>query len=470
EENECLVCFSIYDDKERRPRFMPCGHTLCSSCLEKAITENSKTCPKCRRSYTASNVENLPVNFSLMGLVTSQNTSDKFPECTEHLLPVSHKCTTHKIWVCESCQSEDHMPVSCKMIAIREELKRKKETQLDQSQPLLKTFEETCKKTDDRKIQCQKFIEENDKEIIRLETMVKRLQDEIQRKRTSKVQMENNYSIFDQKLGTIQRKRSSYDKAVTSLKSSETIRGVSKCSVEVKNETKKLQLVSNELQKEADLMMQVFYDTALSRLGLCLGNNEVLVKDGMHHLHVFHGEKNHRLSSQYLQFTDINDPPSTDGILTFMDFAWPDQKPRRVYMKMMGNTLRARQHLLLLTGQCGHSYRDLTFYNTQKQGQPGENIVLRPYDGKKATPLFNDVTKNDKVNHPATSGLITGAGWSGDNICNNALFSIHLKDDPGKDNTTGFGRVISGLDVIHDIVKSAKTDKIKVVDCGLVLF
>ncbi|CAL4066044.1 unnamed protein product, partial [Meganyctiphanes norvegica] len=244
EENECMVCFSIYDDKDRRPRFMPCGHTSCSKCLEEAITKNSKMCPKCRRNYQASNVKDLPVNFSLMGLVTSLNIPERLPECNEHQLPVSHRCSTHKIWVCESCQNEDHSPVSCKIITMSEELKIKKATQLDQSQPLLKTFEEKCKQTDDSKTKCKKLIEENDEEIIRLETMVKILQDEIQKRKTSKVQMENNYSMFDQKLETIKDKRSSYDNAVTSLQSSETIKGVSKCSVEVKNEAKKIPLIS----------------------------------------------------------------------------------------------------------------------------------------------------------------------------------------------------------------------------------
>ncbi|CAL4179735.1 unnamed protein product, partial [Meganyctiphanes norvegica] len=116
EENECLVCFSIYDDKDRRPRFMPCGHTLCSLCLGRAITENSKACPKCRRNYPASDVEDLPVNFSLMGMVTSLSISERLPECPEHQLPVSHRCTTHKCWVCQSCLSEeDHSPGSCKI-------------------------------------------------------------------------------------------------------------------------------------------------------------------------------------------------------------------------------------------------------------------------------------------------------------------------------------------------------------------
>ncbi|CAL4125484.1 unnamed protein product, partial [Meganyctiphanes norvegica] len=66
EETECIVCFSHYDEEEHRPRVMPCGHTLCSDCLERAIREDSKMCPKCRARYSASNVDDLSVNFSLM--------------------------------------------------------------------------------------------------------------------------------------------------------------------------------------------------------------------------------------------------------------------------------------------------------------------------------------------------------------------------------------------------------------------
>ncbi|CAL4157445.1 unnamed protein product, partial [Meganyctiphanes norvegica] len=177
-------------------------------------------------------------------------------------------------------------------------------------------------------------------------------------------------------------------------------------------------------------MLQAFDVTAQTCLGLSLGNHKLSVQDGRRHLHAIQVKSHSQSGPTSIQFTDENGPPSTDGILTFMDFAWPNQKPRRVYMKMIGNTLRARQHLLLVTGQCGYSYRDLRFLLPYNPGQPGESITIRPYDGENATPLFKDVTKTDKVSHDLTAGLILGAQWGGDSTGNNMLFGFMLKDEP----------------------------------------
>ncbi|CAL4184405.1 unnamed protein product, partial [Meganyctiphanes norvegica] len=297
DENECIVCFSIYDDKERRPRFMPCGHTLCSSCLEKAISDNSKMCPKCRRKYQASSMNDLPVNFSLMGLVTSE----RLPECPEHQLPLSHRCTTHKAWICQSCLTEDHSPGSCNIITLREELSIKKSAQLDLAQQLLNKFEEKCKKSDDSKHPYLKLIEESEYDILRLEAIVNDLQAEIHRKRTFKAQMENNYSMFEYKLSIIRGKRSSYDAVVRSLKSSETLKEVSRCSVEVQKEAKKLQLIACEIEKEEELMLRSSDVTAQTRLGLSLGNHKLSVIDGRHHLHVIQEKSNFLTSHKSIQ-------------------------------------------------------------------------------------------------------------------------------------------------------------------------
>ncbi|CAL4230361.1 unnamed protein product, partial [Meganyctiphanes norvegica] len=175
EENECIVCFSRYDDKEQRPRVLHCGHTLCSKCLKTAIRGNTKMCPKCIQKYSALNVKDLPVNFSLENMMKSANTSDKLPECAEHQLLVSHRCFTHKAWVCQSCLKEDHSSEACTIITINEQLDIKKSTQLAQCQPFIDAFREICQRSNDCKKQCQKRMEENYEEILRNESIIKRL-------------------------------------------------------------------------------------------------------------------------------------------------------------------------------------------------------------------------------------------------------------------------------------------------------
>ncbi|CAL4174795.1 unnamed protein product [Meganyctiphanes norvegica] len=470
EDSECIVCFSKYNDEEQRPRSMPCGHTMCSLCLERAILEQSKMCPKCRTPYSASSVKELPVNFSLEGLVKSLSTSNKLNECTEHQLPVSHRCTTHKAWVCKICLLEDHSEELCKIITIWEDFNIKKGTKLNKSKPLINKFEETCQKINDCIKLFKKVIEENDEEIIRCETLVKRLQEDIQRKKTSKLQMEKNYDMFGQKIKALKVKRRSYDKAVTSLQSSESIREVSRCSIDVQNEVEKLQSISHELENEVDLMLQTFKTTMEPSMEHCLGEHKSSVKDGRHHIHVLQRNTLSKSIPQDLQFSDETNPPLTDGMLTFLDIAWPNQNPRRVYMKMIGNTARARQHLLLVTGHLGHSYKGLQFYNPNNEGRPGESIVIHPYDGDEAAPLLKDVTVNDCVKFDKRkAGLISGAGWDGDR--NTALIRIYLRNDSGRAiraPDSCFGEVTSGLEILQDIAKSNEIDEIEVVDCGVV--
>ncbi|CAL4183386.1 unnamed protein product, partial [Meganyctiphanes norvegica] len=168
-------------------------------------------------------------------------------------------------------------------------------------------------------------------------------------------------------------------------------------------------------------------------------------------------------------FTDENNPPLTEGIMTFMDVAWPNQEPRRLYITMLGNTARARQHLLLTTGHCGHSYKGLHFRGLVDQGQAGEYLMISEYDGNNDAPLLKDVTVNDIVEHDRKVGLVAGVAYHGDEKCNNGSFGIFLRDEPGKAEASGFGQVISGLEILKEVAKSNARANIKIVGCGIVL-
>ncbi|CAL4234348.1 unnamed protein product, partial [Meganyctiphanes norvegica] len=247
---------------------------MCTVCLETAISQQSRKCPKCRAPFVAATVKNIPINFALEDVMKLLDGSKKskrndLPECTEHQLTVSHKCSTHKAWVCQSCIKEDHSSEACKIITISEELDIKKSTQLNQSQPLINKFEETCKKSDDYRKHCKKVIEENDAAIVRL-------QQEIQRKTNSKLQMEKSYAMFDQKLEMLKGKGSSFEKALASLKSSESIRGVSRCSVEVQMQAENLHSISKEIEKEIESMQQSFNITPNASSELSRGNQRLL--------------------------------------------------------------------------------------------------------------------------------------------------------------------------------------------------
>ena len=39
----CCVCYETYDKDERKPKFLPCGHTLCLRCVEVNIDSSSSS-------------------------------------------------------------------------------------------------------------------------------------------------------------------------------------------------------------------------------------------------------------------------------------------------------------------------------------------------------------------------------------------------------------------------------------------
>lgn len=112
EATECIVYFSRFDENLHRPRSLPCGHTECTECIENAIEIMSKECPKCRAIYAASNVNDLPVNFSLEGIikvlnVSKKNEGNELSDCNEHQLPLISRCSTQIVGMPEL--SECHL-------------------------------------------------------------------------------------------------------------------------------------------------------------------------------------------------------------------------------------------------------------------------------------------------------------------------------------------------------------------------
>ncbi|WKX91754.1 hypothetical protein Q1695_010076 [Nippostrongylus brasiliensis] len=79
----CGICFQLYNDSERLPKVLSCGHTNCLTCLNKWLkcgTSPFPTCPVCRK-ITRRPVHLLPNNFQLlqvlrrMKLISTDNTS-----------------------------------------------------------------------------------------------------------------------------------------------------------------------------------------------------------------------------------------------------------------------------------------------------------------------------------------------------------------------------------------------------------
>ena len=66
---DCPVCLDTFDDTLRRPRTLPCGHTVCTLCSNELKAQGAVTCPTCRVSHAVPEVGQFPISYAIEGLV-----------------------------------------------------------------------------------------------------------------------------------------------------------------------------------------------------------------------------------------------------------------------------------------------------------------------------------------------------------------------------------------------------------------
>ncbi|KAK3888676.1 hypothetical protein Pcinc_007289 [Petrolisthes cinctipes] len=154
----CEVCFIQFDEKNHKPRVLPCGHTLCDTCTHDILNRTQIVCPFCRVNHQLTSSEDLPVSFTLLNLATSlplnsNNTSRRV--ISPRSLPVTvmepsihdglcemhgsykiFQCITCSVWVCRDCTVVNHSQSTCTLMEAQEALDNMKKTQQIQTNNL----------------------------------------------------------------------------------------------------------------------------------------------------------------------------------------------------------------------------------------------------------------------------------------------------------------------------------------------
>jgi len=88
----CNICFEAYAPEKRTPLSLPCGHTVCSSCL-KALRNQ---CPTCRKGFQDSQVQK---NYALLEML------EDFIKNEEKFAKNEEKCSVHKREIDRFCKT-----------------------------------------------------------------------------------------------------------------------------------------------------------------------------------------------------------------------------------------------------------------------------------------------------------------------------------------------------------------------------
>ena len=147
----CSICYEHYNDQSKCPRMLSCGHSFCSSCLERLHHGNTIDCPTCRNPVVVpSGVQGLSKNFALLDIVNEtpkQNAGSTglhdCEACGDEKHPANFRCLDCKENMCKTAAqfhtrnktSRDHQVVTL------EEL---------EANPQLASVSLTCQKHNDK--------------------------------------------------------------------------------------------------------------------------------------------------------------------------------------------------------------------------------------------------------------------------------------------------------------------------------
>ncbi|CAL4102211.1 unnamed protein product [Meganyctiphanes norvegica] len=167
-------------------------------------------------------------------------------------------------------------------------------------------------------------------------------------------------------------------------------------------------------------------------------------------------------NSLVLPYNVIKDEVTSSSTLTFLDLAWQGVTRGRIYIRLFGDSGRAKQFLWLCTGEKGHSYFNVAMEYVGFKGQPGEHLYGGNYDDRDCRPLIEGLTSDGEYSHSWSAGLVAGS-------LGEARFKIIVKNRPRATNSLAFGRVEGGLSVAEAACGVTNIEDVVIATCGVVV-
>ena len=156
-----------------------------------------------------------------------------------------------------------------------------------------------------------------------------------------------------------------------------------------------------------------------------------------------------------------------------MDVSWSDNYGRLVF-RMSNDSPRAKQFLLICTGEKGVTYKGSRFYKLQNEGHPGEILCGGEMQSN------NDNESNEAQSHLVegiedggiyyrnlTRGVLAGPRY---NMSDKALvFGVCTKDHKESKFRTAFGEIEEGMALLSLACQHSPLTDIVVKESGIMI-
>ncbi|CAL4106500.1 unnamed protein product, partial [Meganyctiphanes norvegica] len=486
EELECEICCYIYDDANRRPKNLPCGHTFCSKCMAKEITNGKTTCPTCRMSHNAQSVDDLVFSIVLERLIRNMpkvlkngakscdsEDEDEMDEysggpCSKHKKSfVYFYCHTHLVHVCRECTVIDHPTNKCKIVSFKEEVEKRRENNIFQAGSAVTAIKVTQTALVD-------FVRESDhiisSEVLKIQKWKKEIEDATQLIAKRKSGSDNAQHEISQ--GNVKIKN--MEAAKQNLQNAKTKKTIMRASNDIENVftflTKWIQDVCTEykltlLDENSSAPANILKDISNGK-NICVETTindtkstaKLTSKDVKLHIHPFKS-KTSQEGTHILQYEQVlSHLPRLPPTLLFLDLTHNNAYQGRVYIRLEPELHAFIKNIPdLFTSKTGNSVLG-------KSCRYASSFNL----GIKIQQTVNEVSLRERKPVTVNSGAV---------LCNfngNLIWTmfLYLECERSYDSYNAkLGHVVSGLEVAKacKAVRSSEQSNIKISDCGIVL-
>ncbi|KAG7159483.1 uncharacterized protein LOC121877402 [Homarus americanus] len=497
----CCVCQERYDET-RNPRNLGCGHSVCTPCVQEIINRNRK-CPECRRPFYAATASSLPVNYPLLRLsrtlaainlqreqaVASPTTSgtcilgqSDAGECAAHLSRMVLRCITCKVWVCQECLVMDHVVPpdgTCHILPVDQALEEMKKTHMENISTMFLTLQELKNEVANQISQLENNKRVHDDTVASLRPIVQGELDVVQDLEAKKKEAMDKISEVDCWVESLRETEGCIVDAATVRELANAKLAARDClanvEARVQQERERQATFRKTMPRFGPQNLKGVLQMAKTMYVVHEGGDverrwaRVSVHDCLLHLHVLHHTPPPS-PALIFSYSSLRTLVPHESPSAFLDLGWEGHTHGRVYLRMLGDTTRGHQFLLLCSGEKGPSYSKTRFFHADRIGEKGEIIRGGDYennDGTGGAGLVEGVTNGGVYHTEAVPGLLVGA--HANQIGRLGVFGIILSAWPLNKTDTGFGVVTSGLGTLRSAARHTPITDVTVENCGLVI-
>ncbi|XP_063856642.1 uncharacterized protein LOC135098295 isoform X2 [Scylla paramamosain] len=525
---ECPVCLTTFDDTLRRPHNLPCGHTVCSPCIDGLKQQGAVTCPTCRASHAVPEAGQFPIAYAVEGLVrrlrgaglaslpaepgkqTAPPVTRPAPKATtglskraQSLLQEQEANVLAAIRSCQEEQSQlaEYLTTLGGWSSRQQRLQDELQTLVDQSKSAREAVHREESRVEGRQEEVRQKEQQLHAALQSLRTAATR-QEAYEVIEDTDLLMEEDSQRTGECLGVFpdvhavtfvtrvaEASRAALQAATAAaaatqaaLEAAGTAAAASGDSSlpaawpEASSIADRLQALLAPPLTAEDLHSLTQRARDLVEAGLVFAVHDVegqtrqariSLEDGSLYLHSLQAQALPNFTAT-LQMGEV--VPAAPPCEVFLDLVWSGSAARRVVVSLPQDTPRGRQFMLLCSGQRGACYANTRLFNVMSEGQPGECVVGGDYqtgDGRGGAALLPHLGQGDYW-ESGKAGAVWWP-WRGGPACG-AHFGITTRGvQRGRVWRGVFGQVVRGLEVVQEAAQHRPVTEVIVVQCGVVL-